>query len=160
MNSSDTRLSLNAFIVLTAFTAILVGCSASTTMTDSSASASTAAMDSSASSITITLDEDTNASAYKDGTYTADGQYVSPAGEEHVGVTLTLADGVITDAQFEGKTQHPTSKIMQGKFSEGYNAVVVGKSIDELSLTVVNGSSLTPKGFMDAVAKIKVEAKA
>ncbi len=38
--------------------------------------------------------------------------------------------------------------------------VVVGKKIDEVQLTKVAGSSLTPKGFMDALEKVKTEAKA
>ncbi|KXK09170.1 MAG: hypothetical protein UZ21_OP11001000228 [Microgenomates bacterium OLB22] len=49
---------------------------------------------------------------------------------------------------------------MQGLFAEGYKTQVVGKSIDELKLDVVNGSSLTPKGFEDALQKIKTEAAA
>ncbi len=96
---------------------------------------------------------------YEDGSYTATGNYVSPAGAEEVLITLVLKDDIITSATFEGKAVHPTSKLVQGKFSEGFNQAVVGKNIDELNLTVVNGSSLTPKGFMDALAKIKVDAK-
>ncbi len=101
-----------------------------------------------------------HASAYKDGSYKAVGSYVSPAGQEEVDVTLVLKDGKITSAEFVGESQNPISKKLQNQFNEGYKQVVVGKSIDELSLTVVNGSSLTPKGFMDAVQKIKEEAKA
>jgi hypothetical protein len=97
-------------------------------------------------------------SSYEDGTYSADGVYRSPAGAEEIHVTLTLEDDIITAAQVEGTATNPKSKVMQGQFIAGFNEQVVGKSIDELSLGVVNGSSLTPKGFMDAVAKIKVEA--
>ncbi len=106
------------------------------------------------------LNTDTQASSYKDGSYTAVGSYVSPAGQEEVDVTLVLKDGKVASAEFVGKTQNPISKKLQTQFNEGYEQVVVGKSIDELSLTVVNGSSLTPKGFMDAVQKIKSQAKA
>ncbi|HRH26039.1 MAG TPA: hypothetical protein PLF31_01015 [Candidatus Paceibacterota bacterium] len=95
---------------------------------------------------------------YEDGTYGATGQYVSPAGAEEVGVTVTLTNDVITDVKFEGKAENPGSVTMQGKFAEGFSSLVVGKSIDEVSLSVVNGSSLTPKGFMDALDKIKAEA--
>ena len=49
---------------------------------------------------------------------------------------------------------------MQGNFKAGFSELVVGKPVDQVSLSVVNGSSLTPKGFMDALAKIKAEAKA
>jgi NifU-like protein involved in Fe-S cluster formation len=97
---------------------------------------------------------------YKNGAYSADGTYRSPAGGESVSITLTLKDDVITDATFVGHTTSPKSERYQGLFADGFKEYVVGKSIDELSLTVVNGSSLTGAGFMDAVAKIKAEAKA
>jgi hypothetical protein len=35
----------------------------------------------------------------------------------------------------------------------------VGKNINDLKLTKIAGSSLTPMGFNDAVAKIKMKAK-
>ncbi len=101
-----------------------------------------------------------SSSEYADGTYSASGNYKSPEGQEQVQVSLTLKDGVITGATYTGEATHPRSMSFQGKFGEGFKEVVVGKSIDALSLTVVNGSSLTPVGFMDAVAKIKAEAKA
>ncbi len=97
---------------------------------------------------------------YTDGTFSATGGYRSPAGPETIEVSLTLKDDVITDATVIGDATHTKSMMMQGKFIAGFKQEVVGKSIDSLSLGVVNGSSLTPLGFMDAVAKIKVEAKA
>lgn len=98
--------------------------------------------------------------AYADGTYTADGTYRSPAGQETVKITLELKDGVVAAASMEASSPSPKSTMFQGKFSEGLTAAVVGKSIDDLNLTVVNGSSLTPIGFMDALAKIKLQAAA
>lgn len=97
---------------------------------------------------------------YKNGTYSADGIYRSPAGGESVSITLTLKDDVVTATSFQGHATAPKSVVMQEKFAAGFQELVVGKSIDELSLDVVNGSSLTGAGFMDAVAKIKAEAKA
>ncbi len=98
-------------------------------------------------------------SEYKDGTYEATGNYTSPAQKEEINVSLTLKDGIVTAATFEGKGVNEVTKKMQGKFKEGFSEEVVGKSLDEIALTVVNGSSLTPKGFMDAVEKVKVEAQ-
>ncbi len=97
-------------------------------------------------------------SKYSDGTYKAIGNYTSPAQQEEIEITLTLEDDVVTNAVFTGKATHEKSKAMQALFSEGFNEQVVGKSIDSIALTVVNGSSLTPKGFMDALQKIKTEA--
>lgn len=96
---------------------------------------------------------------YEDGTYSATGAYTSPAGQESVEVTLVLKDDVVTTATFKGNATHPTSKLNQEKFAVGYQALVVGKSLDSINLTVVSGSSLTPKGFMDAVAEIKADAQ-
>jgi uncharacterized protein with FMN-binding domain len=101
----------------------------------------------------------TNDKKYKDGTYSATGTYSSPAGNETVDVTLTLKDGIITDATFVGNSKNHDSKTVQDMFAKGYKAVVIGKPIATLSLNVVNGSSLTPKGFMDAVSKIKTQAQ-
>ncbi len=101
-----------------------------------------------------------DASAYKDGEYTATGTYTSPAQQEELEIAITLADGIVTDAEFTGKATHQVSQKLQGQFAEGFKEEVVGKSIDEINLTVVNGSSLTPKGFMDALEKVKKEAQA
>lgn len=98
--------------------------------------------------------------AYKDGTYTAVGNYTSPGGQEELGVTLTVANGVVTDSQVEVKATRPISKERQTDFANNYESQVVGKNIDEISLTKVSGSSLSPKGFNDAVEKIKTEAAA
>jgi uncharacterized protein with FMN-binding domain len=97
--------------------------------------------------------------SYKDGTYEAIGEYTNPASREELNVTVTLKDGVITAASFTGTPDNATTTRMQTNFRNGFEEVVVGKSLDEVALTVVNGSSLTPKGFMDALNKVKAEAK-
>lgn len=96
---------------------------------------------------------------YKDGTYTVVGNYQSPAGAEDLGVTLTLAGDVVTDASAEVKATNTFSINWQNTFANNFKTLVVGKKISEVELTKVSGSSLTPMGFNDAVAKIKVQAK-
>jgi uncharacterized protein with FMN-binding domain len=100
-----------------------------------------------------------SATNYKDGEYDAIGNYVSPGGPRAVDVTITLAGGVITDAAFVGHATDPNSKRFQGEFRDNFKSFVVGKNIDDVSLTKVAGSSLSPKGFMDALEKIKSEAQ-
>lgn len=95
---------------------------------------------------------------YKDGSYTATGMYSSPAGQEEVEITLTVSNDTVTAAKFVGKASNPGSVKNQELFDKGFKQLVVGKPIDSINLTVVNGSSLTPKGFMDALLKIKSEA--
>lgn len=108
---------------------------------------------------TTTRIEESQLPEYKDGTYSADGNYVSPGGPREIGLTITLAGGVITDTTFEGRADDPTSQRFQGEFGDNYAPMIVGKNIDEVSLTKVSGSSLTPKGFTDALEKIKTEAR-
>jgi uncharacterized protein with FMN-binding domain len=97
--------------------------------------------------------------SYKDGIYTQVGDYTSPGGAEQIDVKLTLKNGLVTEAEVTPKAERPKSKLMQGIFVENYKSLVVGKNIKDLNLGKVSGSSLTPKGFNDAVEKIKAEAK-
>lgn len=97
---------------------------------------------------------------YKDGTYTATGSYQSPAGAESIEISVTLKDNIVTATTFTPKATNEVSIKLQGMFAGGYNAMVVGKSLDEVKLDKVSGSSLTPKGWNDAIEKIKLEAKA
>lgn len=100
----------------------------------------------------------TGGGAYADGEYTESAQYQSPNGTEQVEVTVTLADGVITAVEVVGDGTNPNSKLYQGKFAGGIADVVVGKSIDEISVDKVAGSSLTSGGFNDAIDAIKADA--
>ena len=97
---------------------------------------------------------------YKDGTYSAVGDYVSPGGDEQIGLQITLKGDVIVDAKVESKAFRKNTIKFQGIFISNFSPFVVGKKIDEVFLDKVSGSSLTPKGFNDALQKIKVEAKA
>ena len=99
-------------------------------------------------------------SQYKNGTYRATGMYSSPAGQEEMNITLTLKNDIVISAQSVGKATNPGSIKNQSLFNEGFNQYVIGKNVDELKLQVVNGSSLTPKGFLDALVKIKTQAQA
>lgn len=101
-----------------------------------------------------------SSASYKDGTYMEIGEYMSPGGQEELDVTITLKDGVISDVQVISKAFRPNSVRFQGEFVANYKRQVLGKNIDEVNLTKVSGSSLAPKGFNDAVEKIKTEAKA
>lgn len=97
--------------------------------------------------------------SYKDGVYTKEGDYTSPGGAEQIEVQLTLKNNLVTDAVVTPKAVLPKSKFMQDVFVKNYKQMVIGKSIKDLNLGKVAGSSLTPKGFNDAVEKIKAEAK-
>ncbi|MDF2667170.1 MAG: uncharacterized protein K0R81_3020 [Microbacterium sp.] len=140
----------------------LAGCSGGTT-TDAAAPADTAPAATSAPTSSATTDGSTSSSAsgtYKDGTYEATGQYATPESVETVDVTLTLAGDTITDVTVTGDPQAAESKEYQSKFIGGIKSEVVGKKLDEISVSKVAGSSLTSGGFNKAVDTIKTEAKA
>ena len=98
--------------------------------------------------------------AYADGTYDAEGSYTSPGGNESVGVSLTLESGVVTAVTVTPESENPTGQEYQTRFASGISGEVVGKSLDELDVTKVSGSSLTSGGFNDAVETIKADAAA
>jgi uncharacterized protein with FMN-binding domain len=100
-----------------------------------------------------------NEADYKDGVYTATGNYISPGGDEELGVQITLVDNVITVADVELRAKRPNSVRYQGIFVSNYNPLVVGKRIDEVKLNTVSGSSLSPRGFNEALSEIKEQAK-
>lgn len=104
--------------------------------------------------------DDSGEAAVKDGEYSAEGDYISPAGPSHVAVDVTIADGVVSDVTVTPEATHPTSKQFQGLFAGGIASQVVGKSLDEIDVSKVAGSSLTSGGFNDAIAQIKAEAQA
>jgi len=97
---------------------------------------------------------------YKDGTYTEKGRYISPGGAESVDVTLTIANDIITEATVKANATRGESKDHQDDFISGFKSLVVGKDVDEVSLSRVAGSSLTPNGFNAALKLIKADAGA
>ncbi|WP_312676624.1 FMN-binding protein [Microbacterium sp.] len=98
--------------------------------------------------------------AYADGTYTADGSYATPESVETITVTVTLENDVITAVEVTGNPTKRESEQYQSKFIGGIFAEVVGKNIDEISVSRVAGSSLTSGGFNEAIDAIKAEAAA
>lgn len=120
--------------------------------------ASTPASDTSTSMQQTGSPTETVAADFQDGMYQVEGMYISPGGPRTINVALQLENGVITSSEFEGLATDPTSQRFQKEFGDNYQPMVVGKKINEIQLTKVSGSSLTPKGFMDALEKVKSQA--
>ncbi|CAH0235307.1 FMN-binding protein [Microbacterium sp. Bi128] len=133
----------------------LAGCSGGTT--DAAAPAPAA---SSAPSTSAADGGSSSSGTYTDGTYEATGQYATPESVETVDVTLTLAGDTVTDVTVTGDPQAAESRRYQGEFIGGIKDEVVGKKLDEISVSKVAGSSLTSGGFMKAVDAIKSQAQA
>jgi uncharacterized protein with FMN-binding domain len=98
-------------------------------------------------------------SSYKDGTYSAEGNYVTPDGPEVIGVSVTIKNDIVIDTSLNRHPKHPESVEFEGMFADGYKPLVVGKNIEQIKLDKVSGSSLTGKGFNSALDQIKAQAK-
>lgn len=96
--------------------------------------------------------------AYQDGTYTASSRYSTPGGGESIKITLTLKDNVITDSSVQQTPKDEEAAEYQAQFKQNYQPLVVGKKITDINLSRVSGSSLTSRGFNDALENIKSQA--
>lgn len=110
-----------------------------------------------ASSESSAADTGTDAEAYTDGTYEAEGSYANPGGQSSVDVTMTVEDNAVTKVEVAPGASG-TSLSYQKQFIAGIDTEVVGKSLNDIEVTKVSGSSLTSGGFNKALAQIKSEA--
>lgn len=102
---------------------------------------------------------DSQPASYKDGDYDAQGSYITPGGSESIDLSVTLVDGVVTSATITQNAITGEAKEFQSRFASGFGDEVKGKNIDEINLSRVAGSSLTPIGFNSALEDIKNEAR-
>jgi len=151
----SVRKSVFAGIAGLSLAGTVAGCAPSATESTPEAPAGSAAATPSAGSSSLAG----SGATYKDGTYSADGNYVSPNGTETVGVELTLAGGTVKDVNITQHPSNPNTRKFQGEFAGGIASQIVGKNIDELNVSKVAGSSLTSGGFNQAVEQIKSEAQ-
>jgi uncharacterized protein with FMN-binding domain len=106
---------------------------------------------------TATSDEQPRStSTFRDGTYSAEGEYGGLP--SHIGVTVTLDDGVITDVDVATRATDPTSLDLQQRFAAAVPDVAVGRPIADLEVDKLAGSSGTPVGFNDALDQIRGQA--
>lgn len=100
-----------------------------------------------------------SARQYKDGTYSAEGSYENPSGEDSIKVQLTIKNDIVTNLQVNGEADDEKSESYQNLFIEGIEEKVVGKDLNEIQdIGNVNGSGLTQKGFKEAIEAIKEDA--
>jgi hypothetical protein len=110
-----------------------------------------------------TDDTTTAEPATSSNTFTTTTTYLTPARTEHaVGVTLTLTNGVVSDAAvtFDNRPLGQYSNDNQARFADTYKTQVVGKPLAGISLSRVGGASLTSRAFNEAVAQIALDAAA
>ncbi|PVW06187.1 hypothetical protein DEA06_01140 [Microbacterium sp. Gd 4-13] len=138
----------------------LAGCAGTTTPAADAEETTPATTAPSSSAATGTDTGSIVGSAYTDGTYTAEGSYSTPESVETVEVTITLESDVVTAVEVTGDPQAAESKRYQSEFIGGISDEVVGKLVDDVSVSRVAGSSLTSGGFTKALQTIKSEAAA
>lgn len=96
--------------------------------------------------------------AYTDGQYSATGWYGGLP--SHHDVTLTIDDEVVTDVEITTPAEDETSLGYQLRFAEALPGAIIGRSIDDIAVDRLAGSSGCSEGFMDALAQIKEQAAA
>lgn len=98
--------------------------------------------------------------SFEDGTYTVEDVYFVMAGLfEPMRTTITLVDGVITDAEVVFNTQDIHSEFHQRDFVAVYKSQVIGTSITEVPFSRIGGASLTTAGFNDALGQVMSQAQ-
>jgi hypothetical protein len=157
LSSARSRTALLAFAGVS-FVGILAGCSSTsgTGATGSGSSGSSTGSNSSAAA----ANSGSSDATYKDGTYTEQGTYSSPGGQELISVKLTIASNAVKAVTVKTIKADPTATQYEAQFEGGISKAIVGKKINDLNVTQVAGSSLTSQGFDDALTKIKSDAKA
>lgn len=104
---------------------------------------------------------ESSSTTYTDGTYTASASYLTPRRVAHeVGVTLTIENDVVVDSvvTFDGIAGE-YSNDNQARFDQAYSAEVIGRPLEEISLSRVGSASLTSGAFNEAKAKIVTDAR-
>jgi major membrane immunogen (membrane-anchored lipoprotein) len=96
---------------------------------------------------------------YTDGTYTAEGSYDTPGGEESISVEVTVADDVVTDVTVTPEASGGNAARFQDEFASGIADEVVGTELSGLRVDKVSGSSLTGDGFNAALDQIRADAE-
>ena len=88
-------------------------------------------------------------------TFTETGSYLTPARTEHkIAVTLTLLNGIVTEADVIYDGEKGFSNPSHERFDGAYAVEVIGKPLSDISLSRVGGASLTSTAFNEAVTKI------
>jgi uncharacterized protein with FMN-binding domain len=151
-NSGSNRKIITAVIILVAIVLVVVGAKLLASKKDAPSPAAT-----SSSPATTNTNSSTT---FKDGTFTATGNYSSPGGNEAIKVSITLKDDAVTDSSVTPSiTTDDQAQEYQNDFIGAYKKLVVGKKLDTIHLSRVSGSSLTSQGFNDALNQIANQAK-
>jgi hypothetical protein len=99
-----------------------------------------------------------NSASYADGTYTVEAGYRAPSGQESIQVTLTIADGSVTDVASSAGSADREAAQFQRRFASAIRDEVLGRDLATLSVSRVAGASLTAHAFDAALDQIRSQA--
>jgi len=114
------------------------------------------------SNLSLSSTSSVQKTAYRDGKYEASGKYSVPGNVDTLDVKVSVTNGIISEVTTSQTSSERESVRYLKSFAAGISKIVVGKNIDEISnkdVVVVNGASLTGKGFIEALENIKKQAK-
>lgn len=97
------------------------------------------------------------ATTYRNGLYSTEVNYRTPAGMYKMNVSLTLSNDTITKTTI-AFDEAALKSDYSGDFAGSYENEVLGKDLGTIDLSRVGGASLTSKAFNSAVATIKTKA--
>ncbi len=98
---------------------------------------------------------------YKNGVYEVTTTYIAPGRSSHnVSARFIIENDIVTlaDIDFSGENVK-TSTEWQAKFTAKYQAEVIGKKVDAISLSRIGGASLTTNAYNKALAEVKSSAR-
>lgn len=96
----------------------------------------------------------------KDGQYSSTISYSVPEnGQNSISVKVTITSGKISDIEDSISYDSRESREYNDSFDSSIKGEVVGKKLDQISLSGVGGASLTTEAFMQALSEISTAAK-
>jgi len=93
-----------------------------------------------------------------DGTFSGTGSYETPGGRQEIDVTVVLRDGLVDSLRVDPAARNATSRHFQERFASVVVDHVVGRSLDDVSVARLAGSSSTGAGFMAALDQVVRDA--
>jgi hypothetical protein len=98
------------------------------------------------------------ASAFTDGTYSEKVSYLAPNQKTYsLDISMSVANDVISTVGITYSSEAEKDPNVKN-FDKAYKTLVVGKKLNDVSLSRVGGASLTTNAFNEAIAAIKTEA--
>lgn len=97
---------------------------------------------------------------FNDGKYTISITYNVPKNYvDTIIFTFDLKDDFIQNVDFSANASNEDSRRYINLFGKNYKPLVLGKKLDDLSLSNVAGASLTTQAFNESLSKLKQQAQ-